>query len=1368
MAGTGPVVSAVRTDVSDALESIGRVASAVSGVGAAAAQASEMTKAEATKMGAALRALGVQTEADTQKRIQGVQNHIQTLKDLHAQGRLTTRDLESAMVSATEKLTILTRSLGQDTRSSAEKAADALKSLGVTSAKASQEAIDGLKKQAKELEALRDAGALTAGDYDKAMATVQQRIDQVNRSMGADTRTAAEKAADALKALGVTSRQASQDSIAGLNAQAQELDNLRAAGNLTAEDYDAAMAAVQQRIKRVNESLGQDTRTAAEKAGAAMRELGVTSERAAQESIAALNKQAQELLNLKNAGDITASDYARAMDSVNKRIRQVNESLGQDTRTAAEKAAEALKSLGVTSQRSALESVNALQAQARELDNLRQSGEITAEDYAKAMDAVRTKIRQVNDSLGRDTRTAAEKAADALKALGVTSQSASQESIAALNKQAQELGALRAAGNLTAADYEAAMEAVNKRIRQVNETLGNDTRTAAEKAADALKSLGVTSRQSAQDSITALNQQAQALDGMRAAGNLTAEDYEAAMEVVRKKIRQVNDSLGNDTRTAAEKAADALRNLGVVSEAASQDAIAALNKQAQELGALRAAGNITAADYERAMASIQQRIRQVNDTLGNDTRTEAQKAADALKELGVTSRQSSQDSIIALNQQAQALGRLRASGHLTAEDYEAAMEAVRKKIRQVNDTLGNDTRTAADRAADALKNLGVTSERSARDAIRGLNDQKRELESLRNAGRITAEEYERAMAEVQQRLRRVNDSLGNDTRTAAEKAEEALRGLGVTSNRVADGQIDDIKKQIRQLEQFRDTGVISAEEYERAMVAANQRINQANQNAGRQQESAIDQVDRAMNALGVTSERVGAEQIRTINRHVEELRRLRDAGQITADDYRRAFDQAQEQIRTINGRMASNTENAFERMGRAARQYGARVAAVGKGMAMAGFATGAAWFGSGAAATKDLTDQGLEVRRATTAAGLDPAKAVDLERFQRFAYAMRAKVGIDIGASGDILKDVNDKLGDFVETGAGHMVDFAEQVAPLLGVKKTDYKSRADTMSEDQLAALAKRQGKDVEQLTEEFDLEAERRWRQAVIDLIRGRDSIETLENIYAALEKTGVTQDAGKTAFYLEGFASELVLGGSLLANGAAESKRLGQQGAEAGGFIDTVQLEKIDKLRESMAAMGESFRGAALAMMEAGVFEMIVKLTNAVADLFKWVSDNLSPAMLKWGIAFGIIAAVVAPLIVMFGVLVMAFGAISTVIGVGVGGIMLMVGAIVAVIASVVVFWDKIKGLWAWFRGKKDDTQAVIDSDVNIQRELNINAQSMPNAMQAAGNEALHPINLSIGGEQGIPGFFGNEAAVAQLNKHMNNKTALQPVNVSRAQR
>jgi len=70
---------------------------------------------------------------------------------------------------------------------------------------------------------------------------------------------------------------------------------------------------------------------------------------------------------------------------------------------------------------------------------------------------------------------------------------------------------------------------------------------------------------------------------------------------------------------------------------------------------------------------------------------------------------------------------------------------------------------------------------------------------------------------------------------------------------------------------------------------------------------------------------------------------------------------------------------------------------------------------------------------ATNISNLSKVANSGQEEFQRFAFGAKT-VGVEMDRTADILKDVSDKVGDFLQTGGGPMADFFENIAPKVGV----------------------------------------------------------------------------------------------------------------------------------------------------------------------------------------------------------------------------------------------------------------------------------------------------------------------------------------------
>lgn len=88
-------------------------------------------------------------------------------------------------------------------------------------------------------------------------------------------------------------------------------------------------------------------------------------------------------------------------------------------------------------------------------------------------------------------------------------------------------------------------------------------------------------------------------------------------------------------------------------------------------------------------------------------------------------------------------------------------------------------------------------------------------------------------------------------------------------------------------------------------------------------------------------------------------------------------------------------------------------------------------------------------RAASELDNLSKLAGINVERFQELAVGVR-QFGVGQEKLADILKDVNDKFGDFVQTGAGPLADFFEKIAPRVGLTAEAF---ADLSSEQKLGA---------------------------------------------------------------------------------------------------------------------------------------------------------------------------------------------------------------------------------------------------------------------------------------------------------------------------
>ncbi|MDN2583969.1 phage tail tape measure C-terminal domain-containing protein [Aquibium sp. ELW1220] len=191
------------------------------------------------------------------------------------------------------------------------------------------------------------------------------------------------------------------------------------------------------------------------------------------------------------------------------------------------------------------------------------------------------------------------------------------------------------------------------------------------------------------------------------------------------------------------------------------------------------------------------------------------------------------------------------------------------------------------------------------------------------------------------------------------------------------------------------------------------------------------------------------------------------------------------------------------------------------------------------------------------------------EVFQRWSAAS-ATVGIEQEKLADILKDVNDRVGDFLQTGGGPMADFFENIAPQVGV------------TAEQFARLS----------------------------------GPEALQLYVTSLERAGLGQQ--EMTFYLEAMASDATRLIPLLASGGAAMTRLGERAAGFGTVLDREALAALRRTEIALIGVGQVFQGmrvqigAALAPAVTAMAEAFLRLAETGGPInraFTGVLDNLT---------------------------------------------------------------------------------------------------------------------------------------------------------------
>ena len=164
---------------------------------------------------------------------------------------------------------------------------------------------------------------------------------------------------------------------------------------------------------------------------------------------------------------------------------------------------------------------------------------------------------------------------------------------------------------------------------------------------------------------------------------------------------------------------------------------------------------------------------------------------------------------------------------------------------------------------------------------------------------------------------------------------------------------------------------------------------------------------------------------------------------------------------------------------------------------------------------KQTAEFGKEIDRLSTLSGLS------VERFQELAYASE-RVGISTEKLADIFKDTQDKVGDFIQTGAGPLADFFENIGPKVGVTAQQF---------------AKLSGADALQL-------------------------------YVSSLEKANLTQS--ELTFYLEAIASDSALLLPLLQNNGDAFNQLAEEARNLGVILDRDAIKQAREFEANLNRM------------------------------------------------------------------------------------------------------------------------------------------------------------------------------------------------------
>ena len=290
-----------------------------------------------------------------------------------------------------------------------------------------------------------------------------------------------------------------------------------------------------------------------------------------------------------------------------------------------------------------------------------------------------------------------------------------------------------------------------------------------------------------------------------------------------------------------------------------------------------------------------------------------------------------------------------------------------------------------------------------------------------------------------------------------------------------------------------------------------------------------------------------------------------------------AFERGAKRAEASMSNMQKRFHTVSQSMGRVGRQLSARVTAPLAGLA-------GAMVSSAVSAATEI-DRLSKVSNAGT------------EEFQRFAAAAKS-AGLEQDKVADILKDVNDRVGDFLATGGGPMADFFENIAPQVGV------------TAEQFAKLS----------------------------------GPEALQLYVSSLEKAGVSQQ--EMTFYLEAMASDVTMLLPLLRDNGTELDRVADKAEDLGAIMDEKTIAALVRSRKAFGSLSTAATGLRnqLAAALAPVLEQIATAVSALAIRFSQLSPRMQ-TMIGVGAA---VAASLGPVLMALGLMVSALAALASPLG------------------------------------------------------------------------------------------------------------------------
>ncbi|AMA46237.1 hypothetical protein [Pseudomonas alabamensis] len=246
--------------------------------------------------------------------------------------------------------------------------------------------------------------------------------------------------------------------------------------------------------------------------------------------------------------------------------------------------------------------------------------------------------------------------------------------------------------------------------------------------------------------------------------------------------------------------------------------------------------------------------------------------------------------------------------------------------------------------------------------------------------------------------------------------------------------------------------------------------------------------------------------------------------------------------KNMDGSLA-RVDTAFDRAGTGARGMQGVISSIvstfgGFNLAAAGSVAGLV------ALTQSTISHAQEIKNLSSVAN------TSVEDFQRMAFGAKS-VGVEQDKLGDILKDVNDRVGEFIQRGGGEMSDFFKEIAPRVGVTADQFKNLSGPQA----------------------------------------------LQLYYDSLQKAGLNQQQLTT--YMEQMADEATALIPLLRDNGKGFKDAGDQADKLGSVISKFNIERLVDAGQAMRELEATFSGVGQ-QIAVGLLPGIESVTAGLANL------------------------------------------------------------------------------------------------------------------------------------------------------------------------